>query len=58
MMAARLLFSLSPREREGPNAERWEGEGKVGDGMPLTLPLLRSGPLPLPRESGKFRAVR
>jgi len=39
---------LSLREREGPIAKRWEGEGQTFDDFPLTLPLLRSGPLPLP----------
>ena len=50
------------REREGPNAEHWEGEGfpEARDdlsgsqridavALPLTLPLLRNGPLPLPQ---------
>jgi hypothetical protein len=29
-----------------PIAKRWEGEGQTLTDFPLTLPLLRSGPLP------------
>jgi hypothetical protein len=54
------LDTLSQRERAGPAAQRWEGEGvlsstacRQGVGVkpdrvkPLTLPPLRGGPLPL-----------
>jgi len=51
--SARLVLPLSLREREGPNAKRWEGEGQTPEDFPLTLPLLRSGPLPLPLGEGQ-----
>jgi len=47
------FLPLSLREREGPNAKRWEGEGQTSDNFPLTFPLLRSGPLPLPQGEGQ-----
>src|SRR5690606_33482658 len=47
--------SLSRREREGPDAKRWEGEGVSicpARAEPLILPRLRRGPLLLPLREG------
>ena len=43
-----------PREREGPAAKQREGEGAAVPLSPLTLPLLRNGPLPLPQGEREF----
>ncbi len=43
------MINLSQREREGPAAKRWEGEGlHLMPPYPLILPRLRRGPLLLP----------
>ena len=50
-MRVHLNLPLPFGERRGPTAKRWGGEGasvhQFGDLIPLTLPLLRNGPLPL-----------